>query len=367
MKFSCSQAALSKAIGTVGRAVSVRTTIPILKGILLTVKEGRLTLSASDLDISIETTIDVQGAEDGSCVVSAKLFGDIVRKLPNSIVTSYINDENKLAVSCLGTKFAIVSLPSEEFPVIKGIDSKNFLEIKKDSFIKLISETIFAASADEKKGILTGTLFNFEGSNLEMVALDGFRMAVARENIDTGLTKKIIVPARLLNEIGKILSDSEGEELSMLIDEKKIEVLTEETRVVARLLEGDFIKYKDIIPASYRTRVIISRTDVLYAIERASLLAKEGKNNLIKISVSENSFNISSRSEEGNVNEDISADISGDEIQIGFNSKYLIDVLKAVDDDEIAFEMGTNVSACLIKPVDGDNYTFLVLPVRITA
>jgi len=368
MKFICSQSALAKAINTVSKAVSVRTTIPILKGILLTVKDNRLTLSASDLDISIETNIEIQGGENGSTVVSAKLFGEIIRKLPNALITAENNNEGKFNINCLGSEFSIVALPAEEFPVIKGIESNEFLVVKKKDFSEIINKTIFAASIDEKKGNLTGALLNFNNEGLEMVALDGFRMAVAKAEIKTEKEKSIIVPARILAEINKIIREDEGSDtLSLLIDEKKIEVRTEETRVIARLLEGSFIKYKDIIPASYKTRIVVSREDILSAVERASLLAKEGKNNLIKISVEEGNVSVSSRSEEGNVNENINAEVNGDNIVIGFNSKYLIDVLKVISDEEITFEMGTSVSSCLIKPVEGDSYIYLVLPVRITA
>lgn len=366
MKFVCSQSALSKAIGIVSKAVSIRTTIPILKGILLTVKEDRLTLSASDLDMSIETSIDVQNAENGAAVVSARLFGEIVRKLPNALIK--VEHENeKLKINCLGSDFSIVSLPAEEFPIIKGIESKNFIDVNKNKFIEAVKKTVFTASIDEKKGILTGVLLNFNKDGLELVALDGFRMGVSKADIETNIDKNIIVPARILNEINKILIEDEGSDtLSLLIDEKKIEVLTEETRVVARLLEGDFIKYKEIIPNLYRTRVIVNREDMLSGIERASLL-REGKSNLVKIIIEEASIDITSKSEEGSVNEHIGADVNGENLVIGFNSKYLIDVLKAVSDEELVFEMGTSVSACIIKPVEADSFLYLVLPVRISA
>ena len=366
MKFTCTQIALVKAINTVSRAVSVRTTIPILKGILMNVKDGRLTLSASDLDLSIETSIDVQASQEGSAVVSSKLFGDIIRKLPNSLV-NISSGEGKINIQCIGSDFSIVALPSDEFPVIGSIESKNFIEIKKDDLSDIIKKTVFAASIDEKKGILTGCLMNFEPDSLEMVTLDGFRMAVSRKDAVTGISKKLIVPARILSEITKIIADDEGSDtVSLVIEDKKIEILTEDTRVVARLLEGDFIKYSDIIPSSYKTRVIVGREDMLGSIERASLLAKEGKNNLIKLTISSGSVDISSRSEEGNVNEHVGADVSGDDLIIGFNSKYLLDVLKSVNDEEVAFELGTSVSSCLIKPIEGKDYTYLVLPVRIT-
>lgn len=365
MRFTCTQLALVKAINTVSKAVSSRTTIPILKGILLEVKDGRLTLSASDLDLSIQTSIDVQSSEEGKAVVVSRLFGEIVRKLPNSLITVSTENE-KLNIQCLGSNFSIITLAADEFPVIGGVEAKDFIEINKEDLYGLIKKTVFAASIDEKKGILTGTLFNFENSNLELVALDGFRMAVAKNTVNSTLNRRIIVPARILSEISKILSEDEGsDQVSMAIEEKKIEILTEDTRVIARLLEGEFIKYREIIPSSCNTSVIVGREEILNSIERASLLAKEGKNNLIKFDIKEGSLDISSRSEEGMVNEHVGAEVIGKDLVIGFNSKYILDVLKSIGDEEIKFEMGSSVSSCLIKQTDGDDYTYLVLPVRI--
>lgn len=366
MKFTCTQLALTKAINTVSKAVSIRTTLPVLKGILLTVKDNRLTLSASDLDMSIETSIDVQASEEGSVVVSAKLFGEIIRKLPNSII-NIKEEQGKLNINCIGSDFSIITMPADEFPVIGVLSAKEFIEIKKEDLTDLIKKTVFAASIDEKKGILTGCFFNMENDKLEMVAIDGFRMAVASRNAVVSTKKSLIIPARILAEISKIINEDEGSDtVSVVAEEKKIEVLTEDTRVIARLLEGEFIDYKGIIPANWKTRIIVSREDMLSSIERASLLAKEGKNSLIKLDITQGSVDINSRSEEGNVNEHIGADVQGENLVIGLNSKYILDVLKCVSDEEIAFEFGTSVTSCLIRPVEGKAYTFLVQPVKIT-
>ena len=369
MRFTCSQAALLRAVNTCSKAVSVRTTIPILKGILINVENGRATLTSSDLNMSIETSFDVQNSVDGSTVVNAKLLGDIVRKLPNSLINIDTEKEfGKLSLNCLGSDFSIVSLPAEEFPLVGGVSSKEFFELDKKEFKDLINKTVFSASIDEKKGILTGCLFDIKKDMIEAVALDGFRMAIVRKECSLDNEKTVIIPAPILGEIYKILNEDEGsDKVSVLFEEKKAEFLTEDTRVIARLLEGDFIKYNDILPTSFNTKVIVNREDMLSSIERASLFAKEGKNNLIKINVSKDVLDIESRSEEGNVNERVGAEVTGDDLLIGFNSKYLIDVLKAISDEEVVFEMGSSVSSCLIKPVEGNEFTYLVLPVRISA
>lgn len=368
MKFICSQLALAKALNTVSKAVSTRTTIPILKGILLTVQKEHLILTASDLDLSIETTVEVNDAEEGSVVVSARLFGDIIRRLPNAPVKVDMDEKNNLRISCLSSDFSIVALPADEFPSIGSVKEEESLLIQKEALKELIKKTTFSASIDEKKGILTGCLLEMKEKEVVMVSLDGFRMAVATEKIAEKAKRNIVVPARILNEINKLIGESiQEEEITVLLDEKKMEIKTADTRVISRLMEGEFIKYADIIPKNYKSRCVLERAEMLNSIERASLLAKEGKNNLIKVHLQEGTLEITSRSEEGNVREQLSCETEGEEIVIGFNSKYIADVLKAVGEEEVVFEMSGSTSPCLIKPLEGNAFLYLVLPVRIAA
>lgn len=368
MKFICSQQALSKALNTVSKAVSTRTTIPILKGILMTVREGKLMLTASDLDLSIETTLEVSDSKEGAAVVSARLLGDIIRRLPGALVKMEKDDKNNLNISCLSSDFSIVALPADEFPAIGTVKKEESLTIQKEALKELIKKTTFSASVDEKKGILTGCLLEMKGKELAMVALDGFRMAVACEALKEEAKRNIVVPARILNEISKLISDSiQEEEITILLDDKKMEIMTADTRVISRLMEGEFIKYGDIVPKSYKTRCVTDRSEMLNSIERASLLAKEGKNNLIKVNVQKESIEITSRSEEGNVREKVSCETEGEELVIGFNSKYISDVLKGLETEEVVFEMNSSTSPCIIKPVEGNAFLYLVLPVRIAA
>ena len=367
MKFVCSQSVLAKAVGTVSRAVSVKTTMPVLKGILLSVKDDVLTLTSSNLDLSLETTLDVQASEEGAAVVNARLFGDIIRKLPNAMVKAELDKAGNLNISCLGSEFSLVSLPAEDFPSIGIVEADESLSIGREMLAGLIEKTSFAASIDEKKGVLVGCLLKLTKDHIEMAALDGFRLAVAREAVISDKEKSVIIPARSLSEISKVLSESVCDDVLLVTDSRKAEIRCDSTRIIARLLEGEFIKYADIIPKSYKTKLTVNRSELMSSIERASLLAKEGKNNLIKLSVGSGSVLINSRSEEGNVNEAVDAEIEGDDIVIGFNSKYINDALKVCGDEEVSIEMTSPVSASLIKPVEGDRYTYLVLPVRINA
>ena len=201
-----------------------------------------------------------------------------------------------------------------------------------------------------------------------MVALDGFRMAVARQRLNNNRSENIIIPAKIFNEIAKIISETESEKdtVDLYMNEKRAIFIIDDTRVVLRLLDGEFVKYQDILPKESQTRVVLNKNDFLESIERASLLAKVGKNNLIKLDIRENNIEITSKSEEGNVKEDVIISKEGNNLVIGFNSKYLIDAIKVIDDEEINILFNSSVSPCLIKPISGEAYEYLVLPVRIT-
>lgn len=374
MKFTCSQHTLSKALNTVSKAVSAKTTIPVLKGILIKATEdGTLILSASDLELSIEKEIDVNVESGGSIVVFAKLFSDIIRKLPNEEILIEEKANCTLLIKTSSSEFTIVGADPEEFPDIEDLeDDSNLISFNKEVFKNMIAKTSFSASIDESKGIIVGVLLEVNENGVSMVALDGFRMAIAREEMaseESGESMKIVIPAKILNEVSKIISESEEEDgtISIAINEKKAIILIDSTKVVVRLLEGEFIKYRDIIPSDSSTTLQVGRTALQSGIERASLLAKEGKNNLIKLTIDGNLITITSKSEEGNVKEEIIMEKTGHDLEIGFNSKYVLDVLKAVDDDEIKMEFNTSTTPCLVKPLEGRSFEYLILPVRITS
>ena len=368
MRFSCSQSTLVKALNIVSKAVTSRTTIPILKGILIKVdEEGFITMSSSDLDISIEDKFEVVDYEPGEIVVQAKLFGDIIRKLPSEII--YIEEnEGNLIIRSTSSEFNIVGSPSDEFPKINLGEQAERITFDKELLKEMIKKTSFAASVDESRGVITGVLLEMKEDILNMVALDGFRMAVSREYVKNGKEQNIIIPARTLNEVAKIISESETEEenVDLLLNEKRAVFVIGNIKVVVRLLDGEYVKYNDILPKESQLRIVINRNNFMEAIERASLFAKVGKNNLIKLNIMENELEITSKSEEGNVRENVYISREGKDLVIGFNSKYLLDSLKAVEDENISMLFNTPISPCLIRPLEGNEYEYLVLPVRIT-
>ena len=369
MKFRCNQYNLTKALNIVSKAVTTRTTIPILKGILLDVSDdGILKMSASDLDITIEATIEVEDYEPGSVVVQSKLFGDIIRKLPSSEINVESFGDN-ITIKCMNSEFSIVCSSGDEFPSIKNMDedSEN-LCFDKVILKEMIRKTSFAASIDESKGVITGLLIEMTNDELIMVGIDGYRMAVTREAMINLDEKKVIISAKLMNEINKIMSDaSENEDIQVILGKTNALFIIDNIRIVVRLLEGEFIKYRDILPRDSRIEVTVNRSYLLDSIERASLLSKEGKNNLIKFAIRDNIITITSKSEEGNVREEVLAYKTGDDLDIGFNAKYVLDVLKSIDDEEIRMLFNTSITPCVVKPLEGNKYDYLILPVRISS
>ncbi|MCI9639388.1 MAG: DNA polymerase III subunit beta [Emergencia sp.] len=369
MKFTCNQSVLTKALNIVSKAVTSRTTIPILKGILLEVSDnGTLKMSASDLDITIEETIEVENAESGSIVVQSKLFGDIIRKLPNADV-SVEQEEGNVIIKCMNSQFSIIGLSPDEFPNIKDIEeNQDNIVFNKTILKEMIRKTSFAASIDESKGVITGILIELLADGINMVAIDGYRMAITREAMINKEEKNVIISAKIMNEISKILSDAseEDENVKLFMSDKKAIFMIGSVKVVLRLLDGEFIKYKDVLPKDNKIKVKVNKGDLMESIERASLLSKEGKNNLIKMSIKDTIVTITSKSEEGNVKEEVIISKEGEDLDIGFNAKYVLDVMKSIDDEEVYMYFNTPITPCLVEPIEGEAFEYLILPVRIT-
>lgn len=367
MKFYCNQQELNRALNIVSKAITVRTTIPVLKGILIIAEDNHLILRASDLDMSIETKIDAVVEENGNVVANSKLFVEIIRKLPNGNIYMEKVGENNVNIKTDSSEFQIVGQSGENFPVMNIVEENaNKLSIEKEILKNMIRRTNFSASIDESKGVLVGELIEINQNDIRMISVDGFRISVYKEDMKNENLNDIIIHAKTLSEVLKLLSESDiDEDVELIIGSKEALILLDKTKVSIKLMEGEFIKYKDILPKDCNTRMKVDRKFLMQSIERASLMAKEGKNNLIKCTIDGNLLTINSRSDEGSVKEELIVKKEGDNIEIGFNSKYILDVLKVLDDEEISIEFKNSLAPCSIKPVKGDNYEYLILPVRI--
>lgn len=367
MKFVCSEKQLAAAVNIVQKASSNKTTLPILKGILIEANNDYLRLVGNNLDIAIENEIEAEVIENGSVVISSRLFGDIIRKLPDADISLSTDADNNVHISCEGSDFDIIGQASEEFPSLPDVTDENIYSFDKNVFKNMIRQTAFAASIDETRPILTGELIEIEDGKASVVALDGYRLAVKDVVVEGNKKNKAVVPVQTLNEIMKIIgNESEGSVL-VSFSENHVLFTVDGVRITSRLLDGDFINYKQIIPKDYKTRVKVQTKGLLDGLERASLLAREGKNNLIKISIKDEIMKISSNAEIGSVEEKVYIELEGEDMQIGFNSKYLIDALRVLDCEYVYLDLTTSVNPCIIRPIGQKDYTYLVLPVRLSA
>ena len=362
MWFSCGKDILQEGINIVSRAASNKTTYPILEGILIKAIDNKVVLTATDLDFGIETEINATVLEKGSIVINSKLFLDLIRKLPNEEITLKVSDKN-VNISCKNSEFNIVGNSPEDFPALPLINENTMYEIQEDILKNMIRQTIFAVAQDETRPIFTGILFEVKESILSFVALDGYRLSIKKQALEGASDINAVIPGKTLNEISKIL-DIKGESVRITFTPNHILFNLGETKVISRLLEGDFINYRQIIPDEYKLKVAANRGELLHSIERASLLAREGKTNLIRFDIKNNSIVITSNSQLGNVYEKVDVETDGDNVKIAFNAKYFLDALRIIEADDIILEFSTSVSPCIVKKNEGDDFIYLVLPVR---
>lgn len=275
-----------------------------------------------------------------------------------------VDGSYKATIICGNSKFNIVGQNPQEYPELPNINENAMYKIPQDLLKNMIRQTIFAAAQDETRPILTGLLFEVKDGILSMVALDAYRLALRRSKIGNSTDISAVIPGKVLNEVGKILMPTD-EEVHITFTPNHILFAIGETKVISRLLQGEFMNYRQIIPEEYKLRISVNTKMLLDSIERASLLAKEGKTNLIKMDIGDNRIVITSNSQLGNVYEEVPVNNAVTPLQIAFNSKYIIDVLKVIDTEEIYMEFSSSVSPCIIKTEDGEDYTYLVLPVRL--
>ena len=371
MKIICKQEKLIKALNIVSRAVSPTSTLGITRGILIkTEGDMQISLSTTDIQISITTKIEAIVNEFGGVVVSARLFTDLVRKLPAEDILIVTDEKNLVTIRTERSEYELQGKEEGEFPRIDTDEEGKKLKIEKEALRDLIDGTAFAASTDESRGVITGVLFELKEGALSFVALDGYRVAIKRERGEAyeGEEAKAVIPAKLMREVSKILADTTGSEEEALldIDDRRMKLFTEDTQVRVNLLEGEYIKYKDVLPKENKVSAVLARADLLGAVERAAMLKSEGKNAFVRFSIADGSVTVSSRADEGRGRETVTAEKTGEDLEIGFDARFMTDALKAIPDDMIEMQYNTSVSPCLIKPAEGDRFEYLILPVRLS-
>lgn len=363
MKFICEKNLLQEAISTAQKAVTGKSTMNILEGILINARNNELMLIGSDIDLSIETKIKAEVIEEGSIVVDSRLFGELIKKLPNAEVEIHTMENNSIEVLCQKSKAIMKYMSSEEFPSLPKINEEMVFNISQGLLKNMIKGTLFAAAQDEIRPILTGVKFEVKDKKLNLVALDGLRLALRSEVLDSDNSISAVIPGKTLNEVTKILEDSD-KEVSITFTQNHILFNLGKTQIISILLTGEFINYSSIIPDEYNLKVVVKRSELFECIERASLMAKEGNTNLVKLDIKDDQIVITSDSQLGKAREELNVIMQGEALKIAFNAKFLIDVFKIMDEEEIILELTSSVSPCVVKNKEKDNCTYLVLPVR---
>lgn len=364
MLVSCHGVDLSDAFLSVSKAISNKITNPILEGIKIVAEDDTLTLCATDTELSIEKKIRANIKVEGEAVVPGKFITEFIKKLTNELVELEVNDKNQMTIRYDDSQTVIACYNVTEYPSFKAVDSMNYFGIAKKDLKTAINKTIFSVAVDDSRPILKGVLFDIDKNTLNAIALDGYRLAKVKKNIVSDLTTNIVIPAKSLSEIARLLDDSE-DIINVYVDKNTLMVDFGDTKLTTRLLEGDFVNYKQIISANYETVCIVNKVQFEDALERASLLSKVGQGNCVKFNVTEKNLCITSNSELGNVKENVPVNTTGKELLIAFNARYFIENLKSNSDEFVKICFNSAANPCVIVPVEGDEFLYLILPVRM--
>lgn len=369
MKFVCYKDKMIKALNSVVKGVASKTTMPILEGILIQTNDNEIKLTTYDLELGIEYNTECTIIEQGSTVVNAMMFTEIIRKLPDSEINISLNENNLLTIECEGALYKLATMNPDEFPELPKIEVENSITLEQSALKNMIRKTIFAVSSEENRPIFTGSLFEIKNNKLNVVAIDGFRLALRTINIPFPVNDfKAVIPAKTLNEVNKILADS-FDMVKIGVSKNQAIFEMENCKIVTRLLDGEFLNYENVIPNNWQTRIRVERANLLNSFERISLISSSSiekeKKYPVKVTIDIGKLTILCTNQTGDAKEEVYISTEGQNLEVGFNPKYFLDSLKAIDEEEVYIEFGTNVSPCLIKSVDNNDYVYMILPIRL--
>ena len=370
MRMICDKDKILKAINSVTKAVASKTTMPILEGILIQTNDNNVKLTTYDLEIGIEYIIEANVEEQGATVVNAIMFSEIIRKLPDTEIKIYINENNLLVIECEGSLYKLATMNPNEFPELPQINIENSIELEQNTLKEMIRKTLFAVSNEENRPIFTGCLFEVTDNKLNLVAVDGFRLAWKGKYLqDRTNNFSAVIPGRTLNEINKILLDS-FDPIKIGIAKNQALFEMENCKIVTRLLDGEFLNYSSVIPEMWETRIRVNKNNMQNCFERISLISSSSiekeKKYPVKVSIEIGKVIISCTNQTGDAKEEMYVSTEGKNLEAGFNPKYFLDAFRAIDDEEVFIDFGTSVSPCIIRPVDSaGDYIYMILPIRM--
>ena len=364
MKIICLKNELIKSIAIVQKAVPVRTTMPILECILIDASSSRITLTANDMELGIETALEGRIEERGIVALDARIFSDIVRKMPDSEIVIECDSSWHTTISCEKAMFRIIGRDGEDFSRIPLIEKNEPVVISQFSLKEMIRQTIFSVAQNDTNKIMTGELFEIRDNRLRVVSLDGHRISIRRLDLkDNTSDQKVIVPGKTLVEISKILSGETADMASVYFTKNHIMFEFEETVVVSRLIDGSYFRVDQMLSSDYETKVTINRREFLECIDRATLMTREDDKKPIVLDIADDVMEISISSQMGSMDESIVVDMEGKSIRIGFNPKYLMDALRVIDDETVDIYYVNSKAPCFIRNEE-QSYIYLILPVN---
>ena len=368
VRFSCEKALVQQAVAAVSRAVAAKSSIPALEGILLECGEG-LRLSGYNMQTGIRTTVEAAVSEAGHIVLNARLFGEMIRRLPDDMVTFEADDKFNVKLNCGDASFELPGLSADDYPELPEVDDQFSVDIRQGTLKAMINQTSFAVSTNESRPVHTGSLFEVGDQDLTVVSVDGFRLALRREPLDRaeGGAFKFVAPGSALNEVEKICEDSD-EKVTIIQGKRHLLFEAGATQLICRRLEGDFLDYKNAIPRNNPIRLTVDTKTMLGSLDRVSVVISEKLKSPVRCVFENGRVLLSAKTGAGEAKDICPLDGDGNGLEIGFNNRYLMDALRYAPADTVKMQLNTGISPCIITPVDdSDNFLYMVLPVRLKA
>jgi len=370
MKFTCEKLLLLTSILTAARAAVAKSPIPLLEGLLLEAADDNLKIVGYDLKTGIVTSVPAEVESPGGIVLNARLFGEIIRKLPGQYVTVSVNSGSVAKISSEMSDFEILGSPTSDYPELPTVDGDDVIELSQSTLKKMISQTNFAVSDNESRPIHTGALFETEAGELTIVAVDGYRLALRRESLDNidVADYSFVVPGVALGEVERILSDSADRKVKLTLGLKHIIFNIDETILISRRLEGEFLNYKNSVPSQSKYKFTVEKDELIGAVERVSLIISDKLKSPVKCIFEEGLLKLYSASALGKASDECIISGDGEGLEIGFNDRYILDALKAAPADNVNLELNSGVTPCIVSPADdSNNFLYMILPVRLKA
>lgn len=364
MHIICDKSKLIEGMNIVMKAIPGKTTMMILECVVIEVKDNQIKLIANDLQLGIETLIDGEIKQEGSVAVGAKVFFEIIRKLPSDNVSITVDEDYHMNISCGKAKFNIMAKATDEFPYLPNIVKDKNVNISQFTLKDIIRQTVFSISDNENVKVMTGELFEIHDSELKVVSLDGHRISIRKVKLNQSYDDvSVIIPGKTLIEISKIINGGMDDEVSIFFTDKHVLFEFEDTIVLSRLIEGEYYKIDKMLSTDYETKVTVNKREMLECIDRSTLLLKESDKKPVIIDVQDDYMKFAMNSAIGSMDEDIDASKEGKDILIGFNPRFLMDALRVIDEDEITMYMINPKAPCFIRDQE-ETYIYLILPVN---